>query len=172
MVFDLFYVHFQKKVTEIKLLILSDSHGDVGTMVEIVEREMPDEIIHLGDCWRDAETLSFAYPTLAMNMVPGNCDFCAGKSGILLLEREGWRLLAAHGHQWQVKTSPAAARRAARDVGADILLYGHTHLAECRKEDGLWIVNPGTAGGRYAPASYGVIELSADRVECSIRGVE
>lgn len=159
-------------MTGIKLLILSDSHGNVGTMVEIVERETPDEIIHLGDCWRDAETLGFAYPSLTMSMVPGNCDFCPGKPGILLLERGDWRLLAAHGHQWQVKTSPAAAQRAAREVGADILLYGHTHMAECRNEDGLWIVNPGTVGGRYAPASYAVIELSADQVECSIRAVE
>ena len=38
-----------------KYLVLSDSHGNVDNMVRAVEREKPDGIIHLGDCWRDAE---------------------------------------------------------------------------------------------------------------------
>ena len=40
-----------------KYLVLSDSHGNVDNMVRAVEREKPDGIIHLGDCWRDAEEL-------------------------------------------------------------------------------------------------------------------
>ena len=155
-----------------KLLILSDSHGDVGTLVDIVEKERPDEIIHLGDCWRDAETLTFAYPDTPMSMVPGNCDDCFGKKGKLVLERDGIKILLAHGHQWRVKSGPALALEAGREEGTDILLYGHTHEADCWQDGDMWVMNPGTAGGRYAPATYGVIKLNEGEVTCEIRPVE
>ena len=137
-------------------------------MIDAVEKERPDEIIHLGDCWQDAETLSFAYPEIFMSMVPGNCDFCMGKKGVLTLEREGVAILMAHGHQWRVKSGPALAIEIARESGADILLYGHTHEAACWQEDGMWIMNPGTVGGRWARASYGVIEIAEHGVQCAI----
>jgi len=38
------------------ILVLSDSHGNISNMEEAVEREKPDMILHLGDCWRDART--------------------------------------------------------------------------------------------------------------------
>ena len=146
-------------MTTIKLLIFSDSHGEVGDMLDITEREKPDEIIHLGDHLRDAETLSFAFPAIPMTRVPGNCDGWTGAPDRLVLEREGVRILLAHGHQWRVKSGPDLAVAAARQSGADVLLYGHTHAAECRQEGNLWVMNPGTVGGKYARATYGVIEM-------------
>lgn len=155
-----------------KLLILSDSHGDVGTMLEIVERERPSEIFHLGDCVRDAESLSYACPGIRVIMVPGNCDGWTGMSERLLLEREGVRILLAHGHRWHVKSGAGAALADARACEADILLYGHTHQAVCsREEDGLWRMNPGPAGGVYAPATYGVILLEDGKISCQIKPV-
>lgn len=156
-------------MTKIKLLILSDSHGDVGAMVDAVEREKPDEIIHLGDCWQDAEELGYVYPELPMVRVPGNCDFVSSRPGRMTLEREGKIILLAHGHQWRVKSGPLLALEAGREQSADIVLYGHTHQAICRQELGMWLMNPGTVGGRHAPASYGVIALSQTGAELSIR---
>lgn len=40
-----------------RVLVLSDSHGNVNNMILAVRREMPEMIIHLGDCWADAEQL-------------------------------------------------------------------------------------------------------------------
>ena len=40
-----------------KILVLSDSHGNVNNMVTAVRNTHPDQIIHLGDCWVDAEKL-------------------------------------------------------------------------------------------------------------------
>lgn len=40
-----------------RILVLSDSHGNVNNMVTAVSRLHPDMIIHLGDCWADAEQL-------------------------------------------------------------------------------------------------------------------
>lgn len=78
-------------------------------MLEIVEKENPDEIIHLGDCLRDAETVSFAFSDIPVTMVPGNCDGWTNRRDRLLLERDGVKLLLGHGHQWQVKSTSALA---------------------------------------------------------------
>ena len=53
------------------ILVLSDSHGNISNMEEAVEREKPDMILHLGDCWRDAERLAERYPDIPMEHVPG-----------------------------------------------------------------------------------------------------
>ncbi|MFQ7716849.1 MAG: hypothetical protein ACLRIT_10365 [Blautia sp.] len=36
-----------------KILVLSESHGNVNNMVTAVRNTHPDQIIHLGDCWVD-----------------------------------------------------------------------------------------------------------------------
>lgn len=148
-------------MTTIKLLIFSDSHGAVGGMLDLVEQEKPDEIIHLGDLIRDAQTVSAAFPEIPVTMVPGNCDGWTTRKDCLLLERAGVKLLLGHGHQWQVKVTSALALAEARAKGAGVLLYGHTHRAVCRQEGSVLLLNPGTVGGRGAPASYGVLEIGA-----------
>lgn len=57
-----------------RILVLSDSHGNVNNMVTAVGRLHPDMIIHLGDCWADAEQLHRKFPMTVMEQVPGNCD--------------------------------------------------------------------------------------------------
>ena len=47
-----------------KVLVLSDSHGNVSNMIRAVEREAPRMILHLGDCWRDAERLRDRFPEI------------------------------------------------------------------------------------------------------------
>jgi hypothetical protein len=147
-------------VTEIKLLIFSDSHGSVAPMLEAVERERPDELVHLGDCLRDGEAVAFAYPALPMHQVSGNCDGWTDRPLTAQLECEGVKLLLGHGHQWRVKATQDLALAQARAVGASVLLYGHTHRAVCRREGGVLLLNPGTIGGVGAQASYGVLELT------------
>ena len=58
-----------------KLLILSDSHGDSTGMCRAVERERPDYVIHLGDHSSDARDLSRMFPMVPVAYVRGNCDF-------------------------------------------------------------------------------------------------
>ena len=40
-----------------KILVLSDSHGNLSNMVRAVDQSAPRMILHLGDCWRDGEKL-------------------------------------------------------------------------------------------------------------------
>ena len=62
-----------------------------------------------------------------------------------------------HGHKYGVKTNTAMLIAEARDMHAQAALSGHTHVAECRREeDGMWVLNPGSAG--YGGGSAGLIE--------------
>ena len=148
-----------------KLLVFSDSHGNVANMEDAVRREEPDQVLHLGDVVRDADALRRRFPDLPMTRVRGNCDARSDVPEECLLERAGRRLLLMHGHTRFVKSGPGAAVAAAREARADVLLCGHTHDALCDLQGNLWILNPGAAGGLLF-RSYGVVLLEADGVYC------
>ena len=89
----------------IKLLVMSDSHGDT-TLAEKILKKHPDVdiVIHLGDYFRDAHRLRELYPQLRFEYVYGNSDFMIGDVPMeKLLELEGQRVLLTHGHRYSVK---------------------------------------------------------------------
>lgn len=133
-----------------KILVLSDSHGSRGFARRCIEALEPDAIIHLGDYYDDGEVLREEYPQIPMYQVPGNCDRYRCNPDlpeILIQSVSGVTLYVTHGHRHRVKTHLGALLRDARACGADAVLYGHTHQADCRQEpDGLWILNPGSCG--------------------------
>ena len=141
-------------------------------MLDIAGQVRPDEIIHLGDNLRDAESLSFALPDIPVTMVPGNCDGWTGQPDKLILERGRHKLLLAHGHQWRVKLGSGLALAYAREEHAGVLLYGHTHQAACRWKSGILLLNPGTAGGVGARATYALLDLSGPVPEGKILFME
>lgn len=154
-----------------KLLVFSDSHGNIEHMRRAVEQEHPDQILHLGDVMRDAVELSLAYRNIPMELVPGNCDYATDVPAQKILYFEGRRILMTHGHIYQVKLGMGLAVKAAREAQVDILLFGHTHEAFCQKQDGLWIMNPGTIRGGLVP-TCGVIRLEGENTSCEILEIQ
>ncbi len=146
-----------------KVLVLSDSHGNVENMAQAVEITRPDAVFHLGDGWRDALSLSERFPDLPLTQVPGNCDFGTGAQGELLVCLAGHTLLLAHGHTLGVKQGLLPACCRAQEVGAEMLLYGHTHRASIDERNGVFFVNPGSIGDYYRP-SYAVLEVTEEKL--------
>lgn len=141
-----------------KILVLSDSHGDIDAMEGIVRREQPDLILHLGDLCRDFNELQRRLPaTQAMQNVCGNCDGFTEVPDQRVLMVEGKRILMMHGHRYEVKLGYSRAMWAAREAEADILLCGHTHIPLDRNLMGLHLMNPGSCQG--SRGTYGIIEL-------------
>ncbi len=149
-----------------RILVLSDSHGNVDAMVRCVELAQPDAILHLGDCLSDAEALYRQYPAIPMQTVPGNCDWGSLEQPEVLTEYSGVRILMMHGHTRHVKSGAMSAVCAAREAGADILLFGHTHRPAVDFDGSLWVMNPGSVG-RGTPATYGILTITPDKVDCS-----
>lgn len=147
-----------------KILVFSDSHRSRGGMLNAIDAHDPDQVIHLGDLQEDAEELSYVYPKLPICMVPGNCDGWTMQPLKKQITLAGKQILLSHGHLWGVKRSYDAAIADARAAGADILLFGHTHVAFCKQlEDGLWVMNPGASR-----ASYGLILIEDGQISCSV----
>lgn len=154
-----------------KILILSDSHGDTAAMRRAVEREQPERVFHLGDVSRDAQRLCMTFPGLLLDGVVGNCDSWGGGEGPdeLLTTVAGVQFFLTHGHRYRVKMGTALLLRAAQEAGAEVACFGHTHQAVCKRVSGLWLVNPGSIGGVGAPATYAVAEAENGAVEISIK---
>lgn len=147
-----------------KLLVLSDSHGNVRNMAEAVERTTPRMILHLGDCWRDAEQLRDLYPDIPLVQVPGNCDFRPQEPAERLLCLEDKRILLCHGHTYGVKQSLLSAGYAAEEQDLDLFLFGHTHKPLVDKRGKTLFLNPGSIGD-WAHPFYGVVTLENGRLD-------
>ncbi|MBQ5467423.1 MAG: metallophosphoesterase [Oscillospiraceae bacterium] len=142
-----------------KLLIFSDSHGELSHMRYAIDREKPDYVFHLGDHDRDAEDLMRDYPTLPLVYVRGNCDGFSDTPLTRIVTLGGFRFYLCHGHTLGVKGGLLRACYAAREQRADFLLYGHTHEAHDEQEQGLHILNPGACGyGPYPTCAVVTIE--------------
>lgn len=152
----------------LKLLVFSDSHGNTANMEKTIALERPDQILHLGDGYRDIREIAGRFPQIPVACVAGNCDgYDCGAEEERRLTIAGRVILMTHGHRYQVKRGLLAAVCAAREAGANILLYGHTHQALCQKDGGLWILNPGSIRDPFRP-SYGLILLDGERTECAV----
>ena len=131
----------------------------------------PDALVHLGDYFEDGTVIAEENPHILTHQVPGNCD----KYRMLRYEPEvrcypvcGVKLYMTHGHNHRVKMTTALLLADARAAGAEAVLYGHTHVADCHREaDGLWVMNPGACGS--SGGSVGLIETENGRIiNCKI----
>lgn len=149
-----------------KVLVLSDSHSSLRFMRNCVEQIKPDAVVHLGDYYDDAETLLEMFPNMRLHQVAGNCDEYRAPihaRTMLCYPIGGVMTFVTHGHEQRVKSGIGGLLSEARRHGAKIALYGHTHVADCHKEaDGLWVLNPGSAG--HAAGSAGVFETDGQSV--------
>ena len=84
------------------VVILSDTHYNIAPLQKLstVLSEC-DYIIHLGDMVSDGRMLARDYPGKTY-LVAGNNDFSGGEAEIVL-EVEGRRIFACHGHRYGFK---------------------------------------------------------------------
>ena len=69
-----------------------------------------------------------------------------------------------HGHTRNVKSSPIAAMYAAKECGAQVLLFGHTHRPLVDNDGTLLTLNPGAAGDWEHP-TCGVLTIENGRAD-------
>ena len=131
-----------------RILVLSDSHGDVSSLCAAVER-YPEarEIVFLGDGLSDIEQVREWYPDRNYHLVRGNCDLGAyGTPDEGLLTLGGAKILFTHGHLYGVKGGTDRLLARALERGADAALYGHTHIAKENYECDVHLFCPGSIG--------------------------
>ena len=124
-----------------KLLVMSDTHGDVE-VIERVKSFHPDAVkmIHCGD-----SELPYHHSAMVnLERVRGNCDYDDNYLEEILFQMNGERVFVTHGHLYDVKNSPMKLVYRAKEVGANIVCFGHSHILGAEYIDGIFFVNPGS----------------------------
>ncbi len=154
-----------------KCLIFSDSHGSSLYIEKAISMHRDAEVIFfLGDGLSDIERFTSRYPAVAFLPVRGNCDFSSLFSGRTVskaeeITLEGRRIVYTHGDLYGVKYGDGGLLRLAEAKGADIVLYGHTHVPREQyiTEGGrpIYLFNPGSIGLSYGNSpTYGIMDLT------------
>ena len=140
-----------------RILVLSDSHGMPSRILDAVEAHPEAEtLIFLGDGERDLDTVESYYNSLPnVIKVAGNCDFSSSLPLLRVVTLGGKKIYCTHGHAEHVKYGTDELLLRARQEGADIVLYGHTHTGVTCFDDGLYIMNPGSIRDGH----YGMIDI-------------
>lgn len=151
------------------ILIVSDTHGRVSRLNELIsfrqsllEKEEVLRVIFLGDGLNDLFSSS-QYENIISYYVRGNCDFNALFSPkgenipfSQIINVDGYKAFMTHGHLFSVKENKDELCREASRLGADIVLFGHTHVptleyikkGSIREVDrDLVLFNPGSLDG-------------------------
>ena len=153
-----------------RLLVLSDSHGNTYNLRQaILSHPEADRIIFLGDGERDIDAVSEEIGARPLTAVRGNCD----SSFSMLPENEiieigDHTVFCTHGYVEKVKYGIGLLLEKAERLGADIVLFGHTHYQETDYDNGIYIMNPGSIN-EY---EYGIVDVTKDGVmvnaQCTI----
>lgn len=117
-----------------KIVVISDTHGDEDAIRRVLLREYDADLyLHAGDVGVMGEgSLS---PFAA---VKGNCDFVSYP--------RDYRTNTPYGPLFMrhYPLSDDSAYRALESEGWRIFIHGHTHVKECQKIGHLWIFCPGS----------------------------
>lgn len=145
-----------------RILVLSDTHGNmVETYLEKVKKDGKfDMFIHCGDCCKDVPIISKAINMGKYINVSGNCDRANLANDIELVKIEGKNFLITHGHIFGVKRNLEEIKKYAENNNVDVVVFGHTHRAYSKYENGILYFNPGSSclptTGKY---SYGILTI-------------
>ena len=129
----------------VRLAVISDSHQSqfwVERFLKRANRERYDGAVFLGDGESEARWLARRLK-LPFQYVAGNCDMFSKVPREILLRYEGHTILATHGHMHDVKWEMDDISYYAEERGADIVLYGHTHIPKAEFVGPVLCVNPG-----------------------------
>lgn len=148
-----------------KIAVISDSHYETSS-VNAVKKHLHDVdiIIHCGDGASDTKLLENDFNG-EIYSVKGNCDISDKFPSERIIEVMGTKIFITHGHMYNVKNEYNTIFYKGKEVGADIVLFGHSHKALINKYDGLIIMNPGSITFPYGnlKKTMGFIEIAKDK---------
>lgn len=155
---------------EIKILVLSDVHGNVNILEKLVNEIEHDYSVIAGD-FTCSDQIINKNITFA---VRGNNDWDSNYGDKLDFEIEGIKFHLEHGHlmgtYFQLDNYEYMHKQL-KSLNCDILIHGHTHVPKIFEYPEGIVLNPGSTtqprGG--SNASYAIITISENKnVECKI----
>ncbi|ADI02795.1 MAG TPA: metallophosphoesterase [Syntrophothermus lipocalidus] len=149
-----------------RIVVCGDTHGRINMMkAELGKMEGVDLLLHTGDFYKDGLELA-RFSGVQARVVVGNCDIGMSEPAEDLFEIEGYRFLLTHGHLYRVKNHLISLKLRAKETGADVVVFGHTHEPGWEKIEGIWFLNPGSASlpRLHQYGTYALVEIDQDRI--------
>ena len=141
-----------------KILVVSDTHGKTGLLQEVLEKHKDIDVkIHCGDSELSADALILS----GFHIVEGNCDARGQFQDEQIVEAEDIKIFISHGHLYKVKQTLLPISLRAKEVGAKIVCFGHSHFLGVEEKEGIIYLNPGSLNfprGRKE-GTYAIIEI-------------
>lgn len=126
-----------------RLGIIGDTHGQVELAIKLLNQLKPlDLVLHTGDYYDDGALLGQAVD-VEIHAVAGNWDPLGAGPKEKTLQLEGKKIYLTHGHQYQVQFTMQRIFYRALELGADVVIFGHTHVCYCQEHEGVLFFNPG-----------------------------
>ena len=148
--------------------MVSDSHGNDSSLRRaILAQPKAEVVIHLGDGRGRASPGKAELPGKDVSGGGGATATLALPCPLPeISRRRAVKIFYTHGHLYGVKSGLYTFACAARERGAQVALYGHTHNALTDYEDGLYIMNPGSLNGWEA--TYGTLDITPQGIVTNI----
>lgn len=176
-------IYFRKKRLKgflyMKYLIASDIHGSAKYAAMVKEafvREGADKLILLGDLLyhgpRNDLPEEYA-PKKVIEIlnslsdkiiaVRGNCDAEVDQMVLCFPIMADYAIISCGDHSIFATHGHKITAGDRQNIGScDIFLYGHTHVPECRLEDGLYRLNPGSASIPKEGSAHGYMTFDGE----------
>ena len=150
--------------------VVSDTHGYLNPKVPELLAGV-EHILHAGDIG-DAGIIAELARIAPVTTVRGNNDRTGPESLFpeeVTVELDGWNFFLTH--EVKVPKGPDdPSMETYRKAGADVVVFGHSHIALQRQIGTVLFFNPGAAGKRRFKVvpSIGILKLELGRVEWTI----
>ena len=139
----------------LRIGLISDTHGLYRPEITDIFAGV-DAIFHAGDIGKPA-VLGELQKIAPVTAVLGNVDlppWFPGFETTAVVDLAGKRFLVLHNID-EIDLDPGAA-------AIDAVIFGHSHKPSARERDGVWYINPGSAGiPRFGkPVSVGIMTIN------------
>ena len=122
-------------------------------------------VFHLGDNVEDVEIIEKFLKVPIINVV-GNCDFSETVPEEVTYEIQNKKFFLTHGDRYDVKSDYRRLQKKAKEIEADVVLFGHTHKSENFNESGILFMNPGSPSlPRGSYPSIGIITIENGEID-------
>ncbi len=159
----------------VKIGLVSDSHNhlvNLSNALSFLKNVGAEKIIHLGDDYTDIDECGEENVV----RVPGVFSDVYQKPEVKNRRVEdftGWHVLLSHTVSSHSNDLPDDIKPEdlIQKKKIDVILYGHTHIPDIRKEQGIIFVNPGhlkDEDKKGYPSTCGLVEFKSDAITIEI----
>jgi len=154
---------FSEGSLKLRIGVFSDTHNDISLAQKVINQiGKLDLLLHAGDHYRDGLILGEKFKIETKSVI-GNCDFFSNAPLEEVINLGEHTLLLTHGHRYGVKNNLQRLYYRSQEIGASIVIFGHTHVPLYTVEHGIHFLNPGSLTlprGNSKP-SYGLITIDS-----------